>query len=178
MPANKPHQDREGKRDELIAAARHLFVQDGYDATSMAALARAAGVSPNTLYWYFANKDDLLIAVLDTVLVEALADHQSIAAQPLRQQLLWTVEQLQQMRHLVTTVHARIGESAALHTWHENFHAATEGLLRAALQQRLPAPAIDAEVKIAAFAVEGLLTHQLDAEQQRAICRQLAARWD
>lgn len=177
MPANKSRQDREEKRVELVATARRLFIEDGYDATSMAALARAAGVAPNTIYWYFGDKDDLLIAVLDAVLADALAGYDAIATHPLEQQLLWTVDQLQQMRNLVTTVHARIGASAALSTWHDNFHAATEGLLRAALQQRIAEPTIEAEVKIAVFAIEGLLTHRVARPQQRAICEQLAARW-
>ncbi|MEA2166723.1 MAG: hypothetical protein QOF76_23, partial [Solirubrobacteraceae bacterium] len=58
-----------------------------------------------------------------------------------------------------------------------NFHAATEGLLRAQLLQQIPEATIDAEVKIAVFTIEGLLTHRIEPPQQRAICEQLAARW-
>lgn len=177
MPPTKPKQDREEKRSELVDAARRLFIEEGFEGTSMAALARAAGVAPNTIYWYFGDKDDLLIAVLDAVLVDALADYASLVEQPLLDQLLWTVQQLQQMRRLVTTVHARIGRSEALNAWHDAFHAATEGLLRAELEQRIDPATIDAEVKIAVFTVEGLLTHELDPAEQRMICERLAARW-
>lgn len=177
MPPTKPKQDREEKRSELVDAARRLSIEDGYDATSMAALARAAGVAPNTIYWYFDDKDDVLIAVLDAVLADALADYRSLLDQPLQDQLLWTVQRLQQLRRLVTTVHARIGGSAALNAWHDTFHASTEAFLRGALQSRLDPAAIDAEVKIAVFVVEGLLTHDLEPDEQRAICDQLAARW-
>ena len=178
MPSTKPHQDREEKRAEVISAARRLFVEDGYDATSMAALARSAGVAPNTIYWYFGDKDDVLIAVLDAVLADALAAYGGIADRPLEEQLYWTVGQLQQISRLVTTVHARIGRSEALNAWHETFHGTTEGLLRATLQRRIPEDTIDAEIKITVFAIEGLLTHDLVREEQRAICRQLAARWE
>ena len=177
VPSTKPHQDREEKCAELISAARRLFIEDGYDATSMAALARAAGVAPNTIYWYFDDKDDVLIAVLDAVLVDALAAYGGIADLPLEEQLYWTAGQLQQISRLVTTVHARIGRSEALNTWHESFHATTEGLLRAILEQRIPEAAVDAEIKITVFAIEGLLSHDLTSEDRRAICRQLAARW-
>jgi AcrR family transcriptional regulator len=178
MPPTKPRQDREEKRAELVAAARRLFVDDGYDATSMAALARAAGVAPNTIYWYFGDKDDVLIAVLDDVLAEALADYATVVRRPLREQLLWTVQQLQRIHRLVATVHARIARSPAVDAWHDAFHRNTEGLLRVALEQRIDAEAIDAEVTIAVFAVEGLLTHHLGPERQRAICDRLAARWE
>jgi len=177
MPPTKPKQDREEKRSELVDAARRLFIEDGYDATSMTAIARAAGVAPNTIYWYFGDKDDLLIAVLDAVLVDALADYASLVEQPLPDQLLWTVQQLQQMRRLVTTVHARIGRSEALNAWHDAFHASTEGLLRAVLEQRIDPATIDAETKIAVFTVEGLLIHELDPSAQRMVCERLAARW-
>jgi AcrR family transcriptional regulator len=177
MPPTKPLQDREEKRAELVAAARRLFIQDGYDATSMASLARAAGVAPNTIYWYFGDKDDLLIAVLDAVLAEALSDYVAVADRPIAEQMLWTVRHLQQLQRLVTTVHARIGRSDALSAWHDTFHATTEGLLRASIKHAVPPAALDAEVRIAVFAVEGLLTHDMSEPDQRAICDQLATRW-
>ncbi|WP_210491485.1 helix-turn-helix domain-containing protein [Patulibacter sp. SYSU D01012] len=177
MPPTKPRQDREEKRAELVAAARRLFVEDGFDATSMAALARAAGVAPNTIYWYFGDKDDLLVAVLDAVLADALAAYADVAERPIVDQVLWTVGQLQALRGLVTTVHARIGRSEALNAWHDAFHATAEGLLRASIEQAVPADALDAEVRIAVFTVEGLLTHALTTPEQRAVCARLASRW-
>ena len=65
MARNKRDIDRKDKQDEIIVIARALFLVQGYEATSMAQVARDAGVAPNTLYWYFTDKDDLLIAVLN-----------------------------------------------------------------------------------------------------------------
>lgn len=178
MPATRSHQDRDEKRAELIAVARRLFVEHGYEDTSMASLAKAAGVAGNTVYWYFDDKDAVLLAVLDVVLGEALADYEQVAATPLEEQLNWVVGRLQQMHRLVTTVHSRAAHSPAIDEWHTNFHAVTEGMFRAVLEQSgIDDQAIDAEVKIGVFAVEGLLTHNLDEAQQRAICGRLAAQW-
>jgi AcrR family transcriptional regulator len=177
MPSTKPHQDREEKHAELVAAARRLFVEDGYEATSMATLARAAGVAPNTIYWYFSDKDDVLIAVLDAVLADALADYEAVAGSPPGEQLFWVVEQLEQVRRLVTTVHARIDRSEALNAWHAAFHARAEGLLREVLGPRVDPATVDAEVKIAVFTIEGLLTHGLERDQRQAICERLTAGW-
>ena len=58
MPRNKRPQAADEKRGEIVSAARELFIHAGYDATSMGRLAVAAGVSANTIYWYFADKDD------------------------------------------------------------------------------------------------------------------------
>ena len=65
MPRNRRTQPEAEKRAELISTARALFLSDGYDATPMNRIAREAGVTPNTIYWYFRDKEQLLLAVLD-----------------------------------------------------------------------------------------------------------------
>ena len=65
MGKNKRDVDPQVKRDEIEAAALQLFTEHGYEATSMAMVAAHAGVAPNTLYWYFKNKDDMLVAALN-----------------------------------------------------------------------------------------------------------------
>ena len=178
MPANRPRQDREEKRLELITTARRLFIEDGYEATPMSTLAKAAGVAGNTIYWYFGDKDDVLVAVLDAVLGDAMADYQQVAAQPLERQLLWVVDTLQQLRRLVATVHSRAVQSPAVDEWHTGFHLMAESLFRSALEQAgLTGPNVDAEVKIGVFTIEGLLSHGLDDADQQAICRRLAQQW-
>ncbi len=178
MPANRPRQDREEKRLELVTTARRLFIEDGYEATPMSALAKAAGVAGNTIYWYFGDKDDVLVAVLDAVLGDAMADYQQVAAQPLEEQLLWVVDTLQQMRRLVATVHSRAVQSPAVDEWHTGFHLMAESLFRSTLEQAgLTGPDVDAEVKIGVFTIEGLLSHGIDDAEQQAICRRLAQQW-
>jgi AcrR family transcriptional regulator len=48
----------------IVEAARRLFMADGYGATSMDAIARAAGVSKATLYSHFTNKAELFAAII------------------------------------------------------------------------------------------------------------------
>ncbi|PQP53755.1 TetR/AcrR family transcriptional regulator, partial [Mycolicibacterium austroafricanum] len=84
MPRNKRPQPPQEKRAEIVTAARELFVDAGYDATPMGRLAAAAGVAANTIYWYFEDKDAVLIAVLDEVMTDAWAQYQSVAAEPTR----------------------------------------------------------------------------------------------
>ena len=64
MPANRPHVDRDAKAAEILDAAEVLLLSDGYEAMTMASVARAAGISSNAVYWYFPSKDELLAAVL------------------------------------------------------------------------------------------------------------------
>ena len=53
------------RRQHIVDAARTCFARNGFDATSMADLQRAAGVSTGALYVYFPRKSDLVDAVID-----------------------------------------------------------------------------------------------------------------
>ena len=91
MARNKRPQAADEKRAEIVAAARRLFIDAGYDATSMSRLAKEAGVAPNTIYWYFGDKDDVLIAVLTAVMADVWPQYQDVASEPISARLLWVV---------------------------------------------------------------------------------------
>lgn len=54
-------------RDRIIAAARALFLERGFDATAVAAICRTAGVSNGALFHQFRTKEDLGFAVYSLV---------------------------------------------------------------------------------------------------------------
>lgn len=51
----------EGKRDAIVAAARDLFFERGFSATSIEEIARQAGVSKVTVYNRFTDKQTLFV---------------------------------------------------------------------------------------------------------------------
>jgi len=57
-------EDKEQRRRDLLAAAKRLFAERGFNATTIADVARAAGVSYGVVYWYFESKDDLFHALM------------------------------------------------------------------------------------------------------------------
>lgn len=178
MARNKRPQAADEKRDEIVTAARRLFVEGGYEATSMNRLAKEAGVAANTIYWYFGDKDDVLVAVVSAVMADVWPLYQAISGEPIAARVLWIVQRLTEMSGLVTTVHARVPHSSAVAEWHNNFHLLTGSLFRAELESvGVAAETVDAEVMIAVFTVEGLLMHTQDQDVQRSICETLASRW-
>ena len=56
----------EARRSAVLAAATNMFANRGYEATSINQVARQAGVSIGALYSYFASKEDLFLAVVDS----------------------------------------------------------------------------------------------------------------
>jgi AcrR family transcriptional regulator len=55
-------------RDALIAAARDVMTEKGVEAATMLEIAERADVGAGTVYNYFKSKDDLAIAVLETLM--------------------------------------------------------------------------------------------------------------
>ena len=163
MPANRRPVDREAKRAEIVRAAAALFTDVGFDATRMTQLAAAAGVTTNTVYWYFEDKDAVLVAVLDLLLHEALQEHAEKTALPWQEQSLWAVRRLQQLHRLVSVVHVRSASSPAVAAWHDAFHQLADALLADGLRQVGVAEADLAPAsRISTFVVEGLLSHPTD----------------
>lgn len=63
----------ERTRAKLVAAARGVFEERGFDGARMGDVAEAAGVSHGTVYTWFDTKEDLLRAVIDSVTAELYA---------------------------------------------------------------------------------------------------------
>jgi AcrR family transcriptional regulator len=58
------------KREQIRSAAQRLFLELGYERASMDAIAREAGVSKQTLYHYYAAKEQLFVDVLRALTIE------------------------------------------------------------------------------------------------------------
>lgn len=52
--------EKENLREEILDAARELFVKEGYESVSMRKIAEKIEYSPTTIYLYFADKAELL----------------------------------------------------------------------------------------------------------------------
>lgn len=68
------------KVDRLIHAARDLFSQKGFAKTTMAQIAKKAGVSTGTAYAYFSDKGEVLQKVLQEHVEEILHPAEEIMA--------------------------------------------------------------------------------------------------
>jgi AcrR family transcriptional regulator len=55
-------------RAAILTSARELFAEQGYDGTSVRAIAGAAGVDSALVHHYFGSKDDLFLAALQAPL--------------------------------------------------------------------------------------------------------------
>lgn|GEM_PF-4633611 len=57
-------------QERIIAAARALIEAGGVEALSMRKLAAEVGVAPTAIYWHIGSREDLLNAVLDSMIAD------------------------------------------------------------------------------------------------------------
>lgn len=76
-------EDKSARRDEIMAAAKKVFARKGFHATTIADIAKQAGLAYGSVYWYFNSKDELFHALM-AVEEQALRAHvaAAVAAPP------------------------------------------------------------------------------------------------
>lgn len=60
------------RKDAIVAAAIDLFSAQGYHATPTAELARQAGVSEGSIFYYFPTKEEILLHILQEAMAHYL----------------------------------------------------------------------------------------------------------
>ena len=70
------------RRADITAAGRQLFVEQGYDVTSMEVIAELAEVSVATVYNYFGTKGRLLAAIMQIDVAALFEQGEAVLAQP------------------------------------------------------------------------------------------------
>src|ERR1700736_5456330 len=94
MPKTRVEIPKQEKVDELVAAAERRLRTGGYEALSVAAIARELGIAQNAIYWYFPSKDHLFVAALERMLRDIAARKPARAAGEV-QRILWFTDQFQ-----------------------------------------------------------------------------------
>ncbi|HTW26036.1 MAG TPA: TetR/AcrR family transcriptional regulator [Acetobacteraceae bacterium] len=68
----KPRGQGASRRGEILAAAKRLFAEEGYESATMRRIATAVGVSGAALYVYFPDKEAILFAIAEETFAELL----------------------------------------------------------------------------------------------------------
>ncbi len=74
------------RREEILLAAKELFLEQGYEATTIRRIADRVGVSAPALYLYFQDKEAMMLALCDQTfahLIESITDIEKTFSDPL-----------------------------------------------------------------------------------------------
>lgn len=67
-------EDKASRRQDILSAAKAVFADKGYHATTISDIARAAGLSYGSIYWYYESKETLFHALMSAE-AAALREH-------------------------------------------------------------------------------------------------------
>jgi AcrR family transcriptional regulator len=165
MPRNKREIAPAVKRAEICDVALQSFCERGYEGTSMARIAETLQLSQNTIYWYFGNKDQLLMAVVEDQLQLVTQQYVALPESSIAERLHWMFERVRGMGALIHIVHGRVPVSESVRDWHQTLH---QRLLRffveRLLRRGVPETRAEVVVQTVLFAFEGVVTHPVSQE--------------
>lgn len=96
----------------------------------MAVLADKLGVAQNTIYWYFKNKDQLLIAVVEAEIQEILIAYGALTGGGILERLRWIHARVSGLGGLISVVHGRACVSQVVRDWHASSHHQVLGFFK------------------------------------------------
>ena len=165
MRSDRRVRDAAATREALLAAARPLFSEQGYEATTVSQIARAAGFSPNLVTRYFGGKEGLFLAATRTSLgmERMLTVDAAEFGHRLAEQIVDRWEQQGQSDPLLMMLRSASPRSAALETLGEFLEReATAPLTRALRGMGLSeAAAIDRANAIQSFVLGTVVTGRM-----------------
>lgn len=140
MPRNRLEIPREDRLEEATEAAHRLFFDQGYERTTMSAIAKRVGVASNAIYWYFPSKDHAFKAAMEWHLNREMAILQTIpalAADPL-ERLLVFLDRIEEIDRMHADAQARRRQSKVVADFLDDFDAFARESIRETLARKLP----------------------------------------
>jgi AcrR family transcriptional regulator len=167
MPRTRTELGRESKVGEILDAAERRLRAGGYDALSIAALARELGLAQNAVYWYFPSKDHLFVAALERML-RAMA-----AGKPrgrgLEQKVLYFADGMHQLADVRAAMYERARSSRVVADFVAGMNAVWRTMLTNALSASVPEDELPLAVDALFATIQGALLQDLSAAERRRV---------
>jgi AcrR family transcriptional regulator len=180
--SEKPQGLRERKRrqtsERIIEKGLRLFVKNGYEATTLDAIAQDAGISRRTFFYYFKSKEDVLLAAHDSGFREALKP--AMLDEPRDQSPIDAVQKCliklaSRYETKESIVFDRLMESTeALRARKEAVFVETEQILLEAMGELWPSPGRRDGLRLVAMVAMGTLRLALDKWKENDAAHPLA----
>jgi AcrR family transcriptional regulator len=170
VPLARTDVDRDTKVDQILSAAERRLLAGGYDAMSIAAVARELGIAQNSIYWYFPSKDELFVAVLQRLLAR-LASKKPPKRQGLESQVLWAADQMHDLAPLRAELHHRAARSPKVAQFEADLDATVRRLLIHGIEPYMDHAELDLAADTCLATVEGTLRMNLSRSQRHRLIR-------
>jgi AcrR family transcriptional regulator len=170
MPRTRPTVSRDEKMEEILEVAEQRLREGGYEALSVAGIARELGVAQNAIYWYFPSKDHLFVAALGRLLLDIKARKPSRSTGEI-ERILWFTDQFELLSDLRGAMNERARSSPVVAEFVAELDALLSRMLANALRGHVPAGQLDVAVETFRATVEGTFVKGLDRRARRKVLR-------
>jgi AcrR family transcriptional regulator len=154
VPKTRQAISKDEKVDEILAAAEHRLHEGGYEALSVAAIARELGLAQNAIYWYFPSKDHLFVAALQRMLREIAARKPSKEVGEV-ERILWFTDQFAALSDLRGAMNDRARSSRVVADFVAELDSLLSRMLSNALRDHVPEDDLPVAVESFRATVEG-----------------------
>jgi len=168
VPKTRQAASRQEKEGEILALAEQRLAEGGYEALSVAAIARELGIAQNAIYWYFPSKDHLFVAALEQMLREIVARKPKGKVGEV-ERILWFTDQFAALSDLRGAMNDRARSSQVVADFVRELDALLSRMLSNVLRDQVPAEELDVAVETFRATVEGTFVKGLDKRARREV---------
>jgi AcrR family transcriptional regulator len=168
MPRTRTELERDAKVAEIVEAAEGRLREGGYEALSVAGLARQLGLAQNAIYWYFPSKDHLFVAALERMLGEIAARKPTKEVGEV-ERILWFTDEFQLLSGLRAAMNERARSSKVVADFVAELDALLARMLSNALRDHVDAEELPVAVETFRATVEGTFVKGLDEGERRRV---------
>jgi len=170
VPKTRQAITRDEKVEEILAVADRRLREGGYEALSVAGIARELGLAQNAIYWYFPSKDHLFVATLERLLREIAARKPSRAVGEV-ERILWFTDQFQVFSDMRGAMNERARRSPVVANFVAELDALLSRMLSNALRSHVSAKELPLAVETFRSTVEGTFVKGLDKRARRKVLK-------
>lgn len=168
MPRTRNELDREAKVTEIATAAERRLREGGYEALSVAAIARELGIAQNSVYWYFPSKDHLFVAALERMLRDIAARKPKGDVGKI-ERILWFTDQLETLAALRGAMSERAQSSEVVAAFVEELDSLLSRMLSNVLRGQVPEEELPIAVEAVRATVQGTFVRGLSKKKRREV---------
>lgn len=178
LPRGLRERKRRETSERIVEKGLKLFVKNGYEGTTLDAIAAAAGISRRTFFYYFKAKEDILLAARDSGFREALKPAmlaESPDQAPIEAVQKCLIKLASRYETKESIVFDRLMQSTeALRARKEAGFVETEQILMEAMCELWPSPGRRDGLRLVAMVAMGTLRLALDKWKQSDAAHPLA----
>jgi AcrR family transcriptional regulator len=169
VPRTRSELERDAKVAEIVEAAERRLREGGYEALSVAAIARELGLAQNAIYWYFPSKDHLFVAALEGMLQKIAARKPKHEEAGPVERILWFTDQFQALSDLRGAMNERARDSQVVAAFVQQLDELLSRMLSNALRCHVRAEELPVAVETFRATVEGTFVKGLNKQARREV---------